>query len=285
VPGWAFDPFFELLTPGGDHGIAGAPILLAWRKEIMHDGMWTRRAILRLAVAAGATAGWPRTTRAQQAGTGRLAARPGKPERRWPPGEQALGFAAERDGFVYVPANAAADKPAPLAVLLHGATMRAAFARRFKPLADEFGVILLSIDSRSITWDAIQGQLGPDVAFLDRALQHTFAHCAIDAKRIAIGGFSDGASYGLTLGLANGDLFTHVLAFSPGFMVPPSRAGRPRIFISHGTQDRILPIAQTSQRIVPGLKRDGYTVRYEEFDGPHTVPPEIARAGMKWVTE
>jgi predicted esterase len=40
-------------------------------------------------------------------------------------------------------------------------------------------------------------------------------------------GFSDGASYALSLGLANGDLFTHVLGFSPGFMRVPRHVGRP----------------------------------------------------------
>ena len=38
-------------------------------------------------------------------------------------------------------------------------------------------------------------------------------------------GFSDGASYALSLGAANGDLFTHIAAFSPGFMRPPVSVG------------------------------------------------------------
>lgn len=49
--------------------------------------------------------------------------------------------------------------------------------------------------------------------------------------------------------LANGDMFTH--AFSPGFMVPPVVVGKPRIFISHGTQDQALEIDSTSWRLVP----------------------------------
>ncbi|MGH7468149.1 MAG: alpha/beta hydrolase [Longimicrobiales bacterium] len=251
----------------------------------MHGDAWTRRAVLRLGVAAVAGAGWFRGAYAEQTGKGRLSARPGKPQGKWPAGEHALGLDSTRDGFVYVPARAAAAETAPLAVMLHGATGRAANFRRLTNLLDELGVIMLAIDSRDITWDVLRGPLGPDVTFLQRALEHTFAHNAISAQHIAIGGFSDGASYGLTLGLANGDLFTHVLAFSPGFMVPPTRVGKPRIFVSHGTRDNILPIATTSQRIVPTLKKDGYTVRYEEFDGPHTVPPEIARMGLEWVTD
>ena len=123
----------------------------------------------------------------------------------------------------------------------------------------------------------INGFFGPDVSFIDQALAYTFAHAAIDAARLAIGGFSDGASYALSLGLMNGDLFTHVMAFSPGFIVVKRTVGRPTIFISHGTHDEILPIENTRQRLVPDLQRAGYALRYREFDGPHTVPPSIAR--------
>jgi len=104
----------------------------------------------------------------------------------------------------------------------------------------------------------------------------------VDLTRLAIGGFSDGASYGLSVGLANGDLFTHVLAFSPGFMVPPALVGKPRIFISHGTQDQILEIDSTSRSFVPQLQRAGYQVHYREFAGPHTVPVEVAREALQW---
>ena len=47
-------------------------------------------------------------------------------------------------------------------------------------------------------------------------------------------------SYALSLGLANGDLFTHVIAFSPGFITPAPPSGRPPIFVSHGTADQVL---------------------------------------------
>jgi phospholipase/carboxylesterase len=99
---------------------------------------------------------------------------------------------------------------------------------------------------------------------------------------VAIGGYSDGASYTLSLGIANGDLFTHVLAFSPGFVAPPGRAGSPRIFVSHGTRDGWLPIERCSRRIVPQLERIGYEVRYREFEGGHVVPPEIGREAADW---
>jgi phospholipase/carboxylesterase len=54
------------------------------------------------------------------------------------------------------------------------------------------------------------------------------------------------------------------------------RVGAPRFFVSHGTRDGVLPIERCSRRIVPQLERMGYGVTYREFDGGHTVPPEIA---------
>src|SRR5215208_6428757 len=126
--------------------------------------------------------------------------------------------------------------------------------------------------------------LGPDIAAIDRALEHAFSRCAVDPARVAVGGYSDGASYALSIGIANGDLFTHVLAFSPGFLAPASQVGSPRIFVSHGTQDRWLPIDSCSRRIVPQLERVGYEVRYREFEGGHVVPPGIAREAAFWFT-
>ena len=81
------------------------------------------------------------------------------------------------------------------------------------------------------------GGYGPDIEFIDRALEWVFDRLALDTRRLAITGFSDGASYSLSLGLTNGDLFTRVIAFSPGFMVPARRRGKPPVFVSHGTHD------------------------------------------------
>jgi phospholipase/carboxylesterase len=100
-----------------------------------------------------------------------------------------------------------------------------------------------------------------------------------------VGGFSDGASYALSLGITNGDLFTHVLAFSPGLMAPAGRTGSPRIFVSHGVRDGVLPIDRCSRSIVPELKRGGYDVLYREFDGEHSISLEIALEAIGWFTQ
>jgi predicted esterase len=215
---------------------------------------------------------------------GRLVARPGTPTASIAPGERPLSLGDGRDGILYVPVKYAAATPAPLVVMLHGATGSARGALRpFRELADDAGIVLLAPESRGTTWDAIRGDYGPDIAFIDRALAWTFQHVAIDPTRLTIEGFSDGATYAIGVGLTNGDLFQRVIAFSPGFILPIDAHARPHIFISHGTRDQILPIDQCSRRIVPQLERAKYDVEYREFDGPHAVPPEIAKDALAWM--
>ena len=198
------------------------------------------------------------------------------------PGLGPLGLGGARDGQLYVP-ESAAGRASPLVVLLHGAGSSSSSAMPLLTgLAAEHGLVLLAPDSRDSTWDVIRGGFGPDVGFIDAALEHVFARWPVDPARVAIGGFSDGASYALSLGIGNGELFTHVIAFSPGFAAPAGRAGRPRVFMTHGTDDRVLPIDRCSRRLVPLLEAGDYDVTYEEFDGGHTVPPELVRRAIAW---
>lgn len=215
---------------------------------------------------------------------GRLNARPGTPTGTVTPGDQPLSLGDERDGLLYVPLGYVASRPAPLVLMLHGAGGSPQGALRpFRSLADDAGLVLLAPASRGMTWDAIRGAYGPDIAFIDRALTSVFRRVAVHPDRLTIEGFSDGATYALGVGLTNGDLFKRVVAFSPGFVPAFEPRARPSIFISHGTRDAILPIDQCSRRIVPQLQRARYAVQYREFDGPHTVPLDIAKDAIAWM--
>jgi len=221
----------------------------------------------------------------------RVQARPVVPAITAAPGVYELGMGTRRlrdlvnrDGTLVIPKQAASRRPLPLIVLLHGGGGTAEDFRSKFPLADEYGVVMLALDSRHNTWDGIDSLFGPDVMALDAALRFTFGRVAIDPKKVALGGVSDGGAYALSLGIANGDLFTHLAAVSPGFYAPPAPPiGRPRIFLAHGTRDNVYSVAGTRGRITPRLKDAGYDVTYFEFDGPHWVTEEAARRVLEWL--
>jgi phospholipase/carboxylesterase len=214
---------------------------------------------------------------------GRLSARLHKTRQLGPRGLHSLNLDPRRDAWVYVPPSYEPDHPAPLVLALHGAGGKALHHLGYlRPLADEHGLVLLGPTSREDTWDVIRGEYGPDILFIDRSLEETFDSYAIAPGLIAVEGFSDGASYALSIGLANGDLFTHILAFSPGFMAPLVQQGDPRIFISHGASDPVLRIDVCSRRLVPRLELAGYRVRFVEFSGGHTVPQDLAEDAVAW---
>ncbi|MEP7325960.1 MAG: PHB depolymerase family esterase [Gemmatimonadota bacterium] len=228
----------------------------------------------------------PVQTGRAQSGAAHLEARPSAPTAGAATGLTALGVSAARDAYLYVPSGYRPNHPAPLVVLLHGATQSADLWSRSTTLfalADSMGLVLLMPNSQGRTWDLMLDGFGPDVALLDSALTLVFRRCNIDPKHIALAGFSDGATYALSLGVGNGDLFSSLIAFSPGYLAPAERRGTPRIFIAHGTDDRILPINSTSRRIVPMLKQAGYIVVYHEFEGPHTVRPDQLREALAWL--
>src|SRR4051812_49300108 len=86
---------------------------------------------------------------------GILAARPtGSPARMPAAGTRPLAAGEERDGLLRIPRVIAADRPAPLLVMLHGAGGSAA---NVMPIvadsAEAHGVTVLAPESRDVTWD------------------------------------------------------------------------------------------------------------------------------------
>jgi acetyl esterase/lipase len=180
-------------------------------------------------------------------------------------------------GVCYVPATT----PRRVVIMMHGAGGTAeAGVGLLLPYADDHGVAIYAPKSVRATWDVIGPGFGPDVRRIQAALTQIVGMLGPAAAAPAIGGFSDGASYALSLALANGDVFDTALAFSPGFAAPATPTGRPAVFISHGRGDRILPIERCGRRLARALQAAGYPVDYHEFDGGHEVPPDIVAAAL-----
>ncbi|MCX4460998.1 hypothetical protein OOK58_52130 [Streptomyces sp. NBC_01728] len=182
-----------------------------------------------------------------------------------------------KPALLYVPPRLPHWSVPPLLVAFHRATgVPGDMLTLLRTEAAQRKVLLLAPSSEQVTWDAIaDGAFGKDAAGVQHAMATVFDHFAVDRDRIAVAGFADGASYALGLGLANGTLFTRVLAYSPGCIPPGRRDGRPTIFISHGRRHTILPLTNTSHRIVPALENDGFHVDYVEHDLGHQAPHSI----------
>ena len=192
--------------------------------------------------------------------------------------------------LAYRPASHAAG-PAPLVVLLHGAGgYPPNFLKAMEPVADRLGLILLQPRSRAATWDFI-AKLGAgqdpwsganDARRLDESLGDLFGRVAIDPRRVVLLGFSDGASYALSLGAANPQLFSAVVALSPGMFAPPRRIDRnQRIFIAHGRSDSVLPFTG-AKGMADALRQGGGSVRFRPFDGGHRMDPDSLAEALDW---
>jgi predicted esterase len=243
-----------------------------------------RSALSAVAIAAGACGGGSTETTGGET-NGRLNVRVSAPSRTTAPGLYQLSLGSSRDGLLYVPTSYKPETAAPISLLLHGAGRAAnELVTPMRGYADKVGLILLAVDSRGGTWDAIRtGVFFDDVQFIERAFAFAFDRVRVDPNRLRIAGFSDGGSYSLSLGLINGDIFTRVAAFSPGFIVDGPRHGKPKFFMTHGTRDTILPIDQTSRLIVPTLRQLGYDVQYSEFDDGHGVTEELLEQATAWL--
>lgn len=223
-----------------------------------------RRDLLLGGMAAGLPAAGP--------GRGALLARPSLAASgsALPPGLTRLALDRRRDALAYAPPGL--RQPAPLIVLLHGAGQAAdGMVDAFRAHADRLGFAILAPQSTEVTWPVGRPLGGGEIAMIDAALAALFARLRVDPARIAIGGFSDGASYALSLGFANGGLFSDVLAFSPGgFEGGEVRVPRARVFIGHGRSDRILPFSNAAA-MVSLFRRAGYDVAFHPFDGGHVM--------------
>jgi len=170
-----------------------------------------------------------------------------------------------------------------LAVVLHGAGQTPTDAlQAFRGGWKERGLVLIAPASKGQTWSILRSQQDVDLESVNLALAEAYERCRIDRSRIAVGGFSDGATYALTLGISNGELFTAIMALSPGGIVGGQQAGVPRVFVSHGTLDGVLPIARAGDAVVGQLRDAGYPVTYRRFVGGHEASTETSAAAVRW---
>lgn len=194
--------------------------------------------------------------------------------------------------YAYLP-KGRTGAPSAVLVALHGAGGQASQTlESFREAADADGIVLLIPQSAKGTWDMIedlkarlgvelnvQPRYGKDLKAIDAALADLFTRVAVDPARVGIMGFSDGATYALSVGTANPQLFKRIIAFSPGPAFLSKSAPDQYVFISHGENDKVLPFA-TARGHASKLRVRRIPVEFEKFDGGHEVPKAIKAKAM-----
>jgi phospholipase/carboxylesterase len=194
-----------------------------------------------------------------------------------PAGRNSLALTGQRDAVLYVPQQIRAGAAVPLLVMFHGAGGSAEkILPFFEQHAEQHGFLLLAPQSQLPTWDLVIGGNGPDLEQLNAALNTVAGHFLLEPERLGFAGFSDGASYALSIGVTNGDIVSHVMALSGGFMSIFIQEGAPQVFIAHGLADEQLAIETCGRANAAQLKAAGYQVDYIEFNGKHVIQPAIA---------
>ena len=192
------------------------------------------------------------------------------------PGRHDLGLFAKRDAVLVVPEGLDPRRPCPLMVVFHGG---GGSAERILPMLERHAhaekFLLLAPQSLFPTWDIVIAGHGPDRERVATALGYVADRFLLDPQHLCFAGHSDGGSYTLSLGLANGDVASHLIVSSAGFLSAHLQVGAPRIFLSHGTQDEQIPIDRSARVHVPALREAGYPVTSVEYDGPHAHQPAV----------
>jgi predicted esterase len=200
------------------------------------------------------------------------------------------------NGWAYVPASAPREQ-ARVIVLPHGA---GGDGRRmiegFRAVAEAEGLLLVAPKSMGRTWDMIEAMRsmpagtrgfrfgGGDSARIQRVVAQMRQRAGIVPEQVVLAGFSDGASFALSLGPAQPALYDAIVGFSPGFIIrPESVSGRQPVFISHGRSDPILSFAGSGERVVAQLRLAGHRVAFHPFDGGHFMPREIVAEAFRFV--
>ena len=194
-----------------------------------------------------------------------------------------LGLPEERDTLLVVPEALETDKPVKLLVMFHGAGGSAEKVLPFfREYAEKNRFLLMLPQSTYPTWDLTIGGNGPDLEKLDKALNEVASRYRLDKNHFGFCGFSDGASYSLSIGLSNGEIVSHVIALSGGFMNLYVPRGRPLVFIAHSPEDEQLPMDTSGLHHYNELKKSGYDVTFLEFHGRHVIHPDVVEKAMQF---
>lgn len=198
---------------------------------------------------------------------------------------------------VLTPKGLRRGDPMPLLLVLHGAGRTEEGLKRmvlqYSKVASRKRCIIIVPSSLSSTWDLMQymkqGTASKDTHFLASILDDMGRDYYIDNERIGVLGFSDGASYAITLAVNNAEVFQSAMAWSAGYYHdesgyshPPSTR-RPTILHGHGQVDTLFDFWKIALPMRQRLRSSGYAVKsYTKKAAGHGTPPEFVEAAIDW---
>ncbi len=183
----------------------------------------------------------------------------------------------------------------PLFTVLHGAGRQdealAVGYRREPARCQAFFLIPRSLEP---TWDLIAGGERRDLDFLEYAYDLIYRRYPIDALQQSLIGYSDGASYALSVGLCNASMFSALMVWAAGFLVldpptadafrrSPASEPRPRIYLEYGTHDELFDFQQVAIPMRENLEKVGLDVTFSvDEGGRHWPSGSFHREALDW---
>ncbi len=217
------------------------------------------------------------------------------------PGSTSTVAVGERSFVLHVPDGLLG--PAPLLVVLHGYAKDAASMRRltgFEALADRDGFVVAFGSAVNGSWNAgtccgrSRALSVDDVGYLDGVVRESARRVRLDARRLGITGFSNGAMMALRYA-CDRPLVVSTVAVVAGTVVTPCAPAVPVAALDlHGSGDTTVPLAGGFNRqfgvqlpaVRPAMRAYGPEATVTVTDGAgHGWLPTSSEAVWDWVRD
>jgi predicted esterase len=183
-----------------------------------------------------------------------------------------------RRAVLLTPERIDPERRYPIVTVLHGAGRREEMlVKAYREEPEARGALFVIPRSHHPTWDLIAANDRPDLDFLEWAYDLIYRRYPVDPDRQGLIGYSDGASYGLSIGLSNPRIFSVVMCWAAGFLVLDegslsARDPKPSVLLEYGTHDQLFPFERVAVPMRERLERMGYAVNFRVDEGGRHWP-------------
>ena len=171
----------------------------------------------------------------------------------------------------------------PLFTVLHGAGRQdEMLAKAYRNEPEKRQAFFLIPRSVAPTWDLIASEGREDLDFLEYAYDLIYRRFPIDPLQQVLVGYSDGASYAMSVGLCNSTSFAALIGWAAGFIVldPPTAEQfevgipepKPRIYLEYGTHDELFDFDTVAIPNRDRLMGAGFDVTFSVDEGGRHWP-------------